>query len=615
MKTEPLVAPAAAGAKAPSTDLEARVEATLAGMDVDRKIGQMTQAERASVTPDDVRTHRLGSVLSGAGSSPDGNRPSDWVEMSDALWAGAMAPDGPRIPILYGTDAVHGHSNVAGATIFPHNIGLGAANDPDLVERIARVTAREVLATGVEWTFAPTLAVARDVRWGRTYESFSDDPEIVSRYAGRIVHGLQADEDDDGVIACAKHWVGDGGTAAGRDQGDTRIDEAEMRRVHMAPYHAALAAGVRSVMASYNSWNGVRCHGSRYLLDAVLKHELGFDGLVVSDWDAVEQLDPDYGRAVAMAVNAGVDLFMVPQRWRDFMSTLKRQIEAGRVSRARIDDAVRRILRVKFASGIVDAPRPAERPWSDHSSFGSAAHRAVAREAVRKSLVLLKNEDRLLPLSRGARILVAGRNANDVGHQCGGFTVAWQGTTGNDEVKGGTSIWEGIRDVAPDAVLHRGGELPGDAFDVAVVVIGERPYAEGLGDIRSTAPVPDPAAAGTPLPGPQAHRPYGDTLALSTLHPEDLRIISEIADRGIPVVALLLSGRPLMVDPELERSDAFVAAWLPGSEGAGVSDVLFGDHEFQGVLSFPWRAGPRSSHPGPETAPIRFPRGHGLRMG
>ena len=590
-----------------------RVAALLEGMSLARKIGQMTQPDRAHVTPEEVRTHHIGSVLSGGGSYPAENRPADWVAMNDAYWEASTAGDGdgPGIPILYGVDAVHGHNNVRGATVFPHNIGLGAARDPELMERIGRVTAREVLATGVEWTFAPTLAVVRDDRWGRTYESYSEDPGLVSAYAGRIVAGLQGDLGRDAVVACAKHWVGDGGTAGGVDQGETTLDEASLRAIHVAPYREALEAGVLTVMASYNSWNGEKCHGHRYLLTDVLKGELGFEGLVVSDWNAVDQLADEFGDAIVRAVNAGVDLFMVPDKWKRFQALLRERIEDGSIPMARIDDAVRRILGVKVAYGLFERPRPSERPWSNDRCFGSEAHRAVAREAVRKSLVLLKNEGGILPLRRDRRILVAGKNADDVGHQCGGFTVEWQGTSGDGAVEGGTSIWAGIREAVPDAVLSVDGSAAADGqFDVAIVVIGETPYAEGMGDIRpwdATAPV----HAG---PGPGAMRPYGATMELARLHPEDLRTIRSIAERGIPVVTVLVSGRPLVVNRELAASSAFVAAWLPGSEGRGVADVLFGGYDFCGRLAFSWPAddGDAPNH-GDRPDRALFPFGFGLR--
>ena len=636
-----------------ASDVEERVAELLARMSLDQKIGQMTQPERMNVTPEEVKRYHIGSVLSGGGSCPGDNRPADWVAMNDAYWAASMEEDEDHlaIPILYGVDAVHGNANVLGATVFPHNIGLGAAGDPDLIERIGRVTAREVRAAGVDWTFAPTLAVARDVRWGRTYESYSEDPGVVSRYAGRIVRGLQgggvvgrsgvdggrsgrvdgeigfgaglAALGPEGVVACAKHWVGDGGTWGGVDQGDTVVDEEALRRVHIAPYVPALEAGALTVMVSLSSWNGEKCHAHRYLIQDVLKGEMGFGGFVVSDWNGVDPLAEDYGEAVAMAVNAGIDMVMVPETWREFIAGLRERVERGDVPVERIDDAVGRILRVKFACGLFERGRPWGRRGANGSSFGSREHREVAREAVRKSLVLLKNEGGVLPLDKGGRILVTGRGADDRGRLCGGFTVEWQGVVGNDRIEGGTSVWEGIKAVAPGAVLggvggvgegqgvggpQDMGEEEGD-FDAAVVVIGESPYAEGLGDIREPGPV-RPGTNHLPA-GPGVLEPYGDTLELAVLHPEDLRTIRALRERGIPVVAVLVSGRPLVVDDELAASAAFVAAWLPGSEGVGVADVLFGDFDFVGRLPMGWpgRVGVRGC------ARVLFHVGYGLRTG
>ena len=593
-----------------------KVDSLLQRMSLDQKIGQMTQGERMFVTPEEVRAFHLGSVLSGGGSCPGDNQPADWVAMNDAYWAASMEEDDHHLPIplLYGIDAIHGNANVRGATVFPHNIGLGATRDPDLLERIARVTAREVLAIGVDWTFAPTLAVARNDRWGRTYESYSEDPGLVGAYADHFVTGLQTDLGADGVVECAKHWVGDGGTCGGVDQGDAQLSRDALEHTHVDPYREAIASGVLTVMASLSSWNGEKCHGHRFLLTDLLKGELGFQGFVVSDWDATDQLNADYATAVELAVNAGIDMFMVPEKWKEFISHLKSHVLSGAVPMERIDDAVRRILTVKFAYGLFDRPRPVERPWSNDPGFGSKEHRDVAREAVRKSLVLLKNENGMLPLQRTARILVAGRNADNRGHQCGGFTVAWQGTTGNAFVEGGTSIWEGIREVAPGAVLSVDGtEARSGRFDAAVVVIGERPYAEGMGDIRSAG---GPVAPGSQIQLETADlEPYGDTLELAELHPEDLQTIRTITAEGVPVVAVLVSGRPLVVNRELELASAFVAAWLPGSEGAGVADVLFGDHDFQGRLSFSWPRSPDDNfNAGDVEYDPLFPFGFGLTL-
>jgi beta-glucosidase len=592
-----------------------KVDEWLSKMSLDQKIGQMIQTERMSITPAEVKEFHIGSVLSGGGSCPGNNTPADWVAMNDAYWAASVEEDASHlpIPILYGVDAIHGNNNVLGATIFPHNIGLGCAKEPALVKRIAEVTAREILATGVEWTFAPTLAVARNNHWGRTYESYSEDPEIVKSYAKPFVQGLQGDLGRDSVIACVKHWVGDGGTTYGIDQGDTRLSEAELRRIHMAPYPPAIEAGVLTVMASFNSWNGDKLHGHKYLLTDVLKNELGFEGFIISDWDGCDYLDPDFYKTVALGVNAGIDMFMVSEKWRPFGESLRHHVLNGTVHTERIDDAVRRILYVKIKYGLFEKPRPAERFWSNSSKFGSKEHREVAREAVRKSLVLLKNEHNLLPLRKDARIIVAGKNANDCGHQCGGFTVAWQGVSDNKNVAGesvvgaitsgyganaavqkgkiagGTSIWEGISAVAQHAELNPDGKRAHKSkHDVGIVVIGETPYAEGLGDIRDGDNVI--VEMGSQIKGlMKVLHPYGKSLVLNDLHPEDLKAIKNITDKGIPAVVVLLSGRTLIIEKELEVSDAFVAAWLPGSEGHGVADLLFGDYDFQGKLSFTWQ--------------------------
>jgi beta-glucosidase len=600
-----------------NNNIKERVDALMGKMSLAQKIGQMVQTERMAISPDEVKTWHIGSVLSGGGSCPGDNSVQDWVAMNDAYWAASMEEDGEHlaIPIMYGVDAIHGNSNVTGATIFPHNIGLGAASDPDLLERIAQVTAREILATGVEWTFAPTLAVARDSQWGRSYESYSENPEIVSAYSGRFVKGLQGDLGTDSIVACVKHWVGDGGTTHGIDQGDTSLSEEELERLHIAPYYPAIEAGALTVMVSFNSWNSEKCHGHKYLLTYLLKNRLQFEGFVISDWDGIDYLSDSYFDAVAIGVNAGIDMFMVSEHWRPFIDHLTHHVARGTVSMDRIDDAVRRILSVKFAYGLFDKPRPAQRQWSNHSSFGSPEHREVAREAVRKSLVLLKNDDGLLPLASNQRILVAGKNAHNRGHQCGGFTIAWQGTSGNDFVTGGTSIWEGIQQVAPNAVLSPDGsghEADPELHDVAIVVIGETPYAEGMGDIRSSDHVI--VQAGSQINGLlKVLQPYGNTMVLADLHPEDLQTITHITSRGVPVIAVLVSGRPLVTNQEMQASSAFVAAWLPGSEGQGVADVLFGDQGFSGKLSFSWPlTADKTLNVGDKDYAALFPCGFGL---
>lgn len=610
-------------------DFEAKISVLLAKMSLDQKIGQILQPERQFITPEEVKRYHIGSVLSGGGSVPGENRPQDWIDMNDAYWAASMEDDANHLPIplIYGVDAIHGNTNVNGAVVFPHNIGLGAAHDPDLLERIAAVTAKEIAATGVDWTFAPTLAVARNDHWGRTYESYSEDPSIVCAYAPKFIKGLQGDFEEDKVIACAKHYIGDGATLHGIDQGDMCISEEEVRRLHLPPYKAAVEAGVLTVMVSLSSWYGNKCHGHKYLVTDLLKGELGFEGLVVSDWDGIDYLDEDYAECVVQSLNAGLDMFMVTSRWKEFIELTKSAIASGRVSMDRLDDAVRRVLRVKFIARMFEKPRPAERKLSlDHSCFGSSEHRELAREAVRKSLVLLKNEADILPLDKNTRILVTGKNAHNRGHQCGGFTVAWQGV--NDKIPlepdsynqldhdllrdpadsradswgsaivGGTSIWEGISKLAPNAVLSEDGSDADPAqHDVAIVVIGEVPYAEMLGDIRveglakglkishgstsDTSLVPDEI----PL---MKQGPYGTHLYLHQLHPEDLATIRKLRAKGIPVVTLMICGRPLVIEQELEQSQAFMVAWFPGSEGQGVADVLFGDYSPQGKLSFSW---------------------------
>ncbi|MEM1186116.1 MAG: glycoside hydrolase family 3 N-terminal domain-containing protein [Planctomycetota bacterium] len=533
------------------------IDAIIASMTLDEKVGQMTQAERSSASPADVRNFFLGSILSGGGSAPASNTPTGWADMHDAYQNGALSTR-LGIPILYGIDAVHGHNNVIGATIFPHNIGLGATRDPVLVEEIARITAKEVASTGLEWTFAPTVAVARDERWGRSYESFGEDPELQVLLAAAYVRGLQGTTmSGERVLACAKHFIGDGGTSGGIDRGNTIADEATLRSIHMPGFVEAIGQNVGTVMPSYSSWNGVKMHENRYLITDVLKAELGFDGFVISDWEAVYELSgPTYYDQVVLMVNAGVDMGMEPFNWRTWISTLKAAVNNGDVSMNRIDDAVRRILTIKERAGVFDEPL-ADRALVNDGTLGSAAHRDVAREAVRKSLVLLQN-DGILPLSKSSRVFVAGKNADNIGYQCGGWTIAWQG--GSGDITPGTSILDGIE----AAVAGSGGSVTfsedgsgSEGHDVAIVVIGETPYAEWLGD--------DPDLA---------------------LDPADVGVLERLGD--IPTVVVMVSGRPLMVSDRINSWDALVAAWLPGTEGDGVADVLFGDFDFTGKLSHSW---------------------------
>jgi beta-glucosidase len=595
--------------------IKKRVHQLMSKMTLAQKVGQMTQAERLSCTPEDVKKYHLGSVMSGAGSCPGNNDLESWLNMTDSFWKASMFQDEKHlaIPILYGVDAIHGHNNLKAATISPHNIGLGAANDPELVKRLADMTRKEVLATGVDWVFAPNLAVAQNNQWGRFYESYSQSPELVCEYADKAIEGLQGNLHAEGVLACVKHWVGDGATSHGIDQGDADISWHELKETHMTPYIHAINSGAMTVMASFNSWRGDKCHGHQYLLTDVLKKQLKFSGFIVSDMNGIDYLDDDFYLSVAQAVNAGIDMFMLPENWQQFIKHLIHHIELGTVPISRINDAVSRILTVKFASGLFESPCPSQRPLANNCSFGSDAHRMVAREAVRKSLVLLKNKKNTLPLKRDARILVAGKNADNIGHQCGGFTIEWQGVSNNNEFRGATSIWQGISKIAPHAILSSSNdlsEISKKEHDIAIVVIGETPYAEGFGDIRDCGNLI--IEAGSQINGQiNISAPYGDSLELKKLHTEDYQLIEGICAIGIPVVVILLSGRTLLINAELEKSTAFIAAWLPGSEGQGISDMLFGDYPFQGKLSFAWPTHSNVEKKKRTTKPL-FPLGYGL---
>lgn len=591
--------------------IEARVAELLSRMTLEEKVGQLIQADIGSIRPEDLRRYPLGSILAGGNSAPGGKAfatAQEWLALADAFHAANASRRGTAIPLLFGIDAVHGHNNVIGATLFPHNIGLGAMRDPELVGRIAEITARELRVTGAEWTFAPTLTVPRDDRWGRSYEGFSEDPAVVASYAAAVVHGLQGVPGRAGflgeqrVLSAAKHFVGDGGTADGRDQGDTRVSEAELRDIHAAGYPPAIAAGVQTVMASFSSWNGVKLHGHRGLLTDVLRGRMGFDGFVVGDWNGHGQVPGCTPTDCPASIEAGVDMFMAPDSWRDLYSNTLAAARAKRLSPERLDEAVERILRVKLSMGLIDAPKPSERALGGRFELiGAPEHRAVAREAVRRSLVLLKNAGQLLPLDPRRRIGVAGDGADSVAKQSGGWTLTWQGTgTQPSDFPGATSIWQGLRaqveaagGQAELAVDGRFQQRP----DVAVVVFGEDPYAEFQGDV--------------------------DTLAYRPDDRRDLDLLLRLRAEGIPVVAVFLSGRPLWVNRELNASDAFVAAWLPGSEGGGVADVLLrtadGDiqHDFHGRLSFSWpaRADQYTLNVGDADYAPLFAFGHGLRYG
>ena len=498
--------------------IEDRVEDLLSRMTLDEKIGQMTQADRQYLEQEsDISTYLLGSLLSGGGSTPAVNTPASWADMVDDFQNRALATR-LAIPIIYGIDAVHGHNNVKEAVIFPHNIGLGCTGNAELVREAERITAREVAGTGISWTFAPCIAVPQDERWGRTYEGFGETAEITQIMSTAAVLGFQGDTlaDRETILACAKHYVGDGGTTNGEDRGNTEVDEETLRALHLPGYISAIEAGVGSIMASFNSWNGQMLHGSHYLLTTVLKEELGFEGFVVSDWAGIDLLPGDYTSDVKTSINAGIDMVMVPEHYKTFISTLRSLVQSGDVSLERIDDAVRRILRIKFELKLF------ERPYANRtltSEIGSAAHREIARECVRQSLVVLKKKDSVLPLPKDNIALhVTGKNADNLGHQCGGWTISWQG--GSGDITTGTTILQAIRDTAPGATVTYSIDGSGaESADIGVVVIGEMPYAEGEGDRTD--------------------------LSISET---DVEAVRRVKNAGIPVVAILISGRPMILE-------------------------------------------------------------------
>ncbi|MBA4164316.1 MAG: 1,4-beta-D-glucan glucohydrolase [Erythrobacter sp.] len=586
-----VTAPPTQGAKQ-SADLSA----LLARMSLEHKVAQLIQPDIGSITPADVREYRFGSVLNGGNSGPGGDdlAPApEWLALADAFWEASTAPlpgGEPAIPALWAADAMHGHSNVIGATLFPHNVALGATRDPDLVRRIGAATALEIEVTGLDWTFAPTIAVARDDRWGRTYESYSEDPHLVAQMGAAMVEGLQGRRGDADylgagrVIATGKHFFGDGGTAGGVDQGDVNGNLEALKAIHVVPYPAAIAQGVEGVMASFNSINGLKMHGNGALLTGLLRGELGFDGIVVGDWNGHGQIDGCTNSDCPQALLAGLDIYMVPEDWKALHASLLAQAHNGTIPMARIDEAVMRVLRLKQRAGILGGVKPSARPNAGNwEILGNPAHRAIAREAVAKSLVLLKN-DGVLPLKAGASILVAGSAADNIAQQNGGWTLTWQGggELTNGHFPGATSIWNGLEAAAREsdgnATLSVDGSFD-QRPDVAVVVFGEKPYAEFVGDRKD----------------------------LALRDEEGLELLRRLKAQGVPTVAVLLSGRPLWMNRELNAADAFVAAWLPGSEGGGVADVLFGARPAGGRLSFSWPAkcdgGPVN---GPEGALFAF---------
>lgn len=561
---------------------EKKIAALLNAMTVEEKVGQIIQADINSVTPNEVREYYLGAVLNGGNSAPENNNRASaekWLALADKFWLASTDKSDGRvgIPLLWGSDAVHGHNNIVGATIFPHNIGLGAANDPLLMAKIGKVTATEMRATGLDWTFAPTLAVARNSRWGRTYESFSEDPAIVASYAEPLVSGIQGKVNTDQflnshhIISTAKHFIGDGGTLNGQDQGDNVDDQITMRDVHGAGYPPAIQAGVQVIMASFNSWHGIKMHGHKTMLTDVLVDQMGFDGFVVGDWNGHGQVEGCTNVSCANAFNAGLDMFMAPDSWKQLYQNTLEQVKSGEITLARLDQAVARILRVKLRAGLFDAGLPSSRPLAgNYKLLGSESHRAVAREAVRKSLVLLKNNRQLIPLSPNQRILVAGTAADNIGQASGGWTLSWQGTgNANSDFPNGQSILAAIKEAVTDSQgtvdYHPEGEFEVRP-DVAIVVFGEQPYAEFQGD--------------------RPHVDFTDNTGLE--------VLKKFKALNIPTVSIFISGRPLWVNPEINASDAFIAAWLPGSEGGGIADVIMRneqekiEHDFVGRLSFSW---------------------------
>ena len=574
--------------------LDKKVDGLLSQMTLDEKIGQMTQADIDALKGhyEDIEKYSLGSILCGGSSEIEDISAKGWADFYDLLQSHALKTR-LKIPIIYGVDAVHGHNNVTGAVIFPHNIGLGATRNAKLVEKAARVTAEEVAATGMDWAFAPCIAVARNEKWGRTYESFGEDPELAQLLGDAQVKGFQGKRlsGKTSILACAKHFLGDGGTTNGKDQGNTEVDEPTLRKLHLPGYKAAIKAGTKTIMVSYSSWNGTKMHGNKYLLTDVLKGELNFKGFLVSDWAAIDQLEGDYKSDIEKSMNAGLDMIMIPNppgkenNYVQFITLLKELVNENKVPLSRIDDAVRRILRIKFEMNIF------ANPFTDRtlmSTFGSKEHRQVARECVRQSLVLLKNENKILPISKKVKhIALAGISADDIGNQCGGWTIGWQGKSGNT-ISGGTTVLQAVKNaVSKNTVVtySKDGSQVIDA-DVVLVVVGETPYAEMMGDRTD--------------------------LSLSK---EDLAAIENVKKSGKPYVVILFSGRPMIVESVLKDATAFVVAWLPGSEGTGIADVLFGDFNFTGKLSHSW---PKTMEQIPinvgdkNYAPL-FPYGFGLK--
>ncbi len=583
--------PAHAGDAAPDdAAVSAKADTLLKSMTLDEKIGQMTQVDMAALKDKaDIEKYFLGSMLSGGNSDPADISAAGWAKAYDEYQSYALKTR-LKIPLIYGIDAVHGHNNVNNAVIFPHNVGLGATRNATLVEQAERVTGAEVAGTGINWAFAPCVATVRNIRWGRSYESFGETPELTAMMGAAAVRGLQGSKlsNPDSVVACTKHFIGDGGTTDGKDQGDTACDEAMLRKIHLPAYIAAIKAGTGTIMVSFSSWNGKKMHGNKYLLTDVLKGELGFQGFLISVWAAIDQLSDNNKNNIETSVNAGLDMYMIPEgpgkknNYVEFVGLMKELVNEGRVPMSRIDDAVARILRVKIKSGLF------EHPVSDPALtalVGDPKHRAVARECVRQSLVLLKNDKKTLPLSKSIRkVVIVGKGGDDISMQCGGWTIDWQGTMGVG-MKGGTTLLAAIKQaVKPgtEVVFSADGEGIKGA-DAIIAVVGEEPYAEMFGDRKEL-----------------------------NLSEKDQALIEKIKPAQVPIVTVIFSGRPLILGKALESSSALVEAWLPGTEGQGLADVLFGDVAPNGKLPVTW---PRSMEQVPYDASKgepQFPFGFGL---
>jgi beta-glucosidase len=600
----------------PAQPVEARVEDLLKRMTLDEKIGQMTQVEKNSIKPGDITKYSIGSILSGGGGSPDENTAKAWYAMVQGYQDEALATR-LEIPLIYGVDAVHGHGNLLNSTIFPHNIGLGATNNPELVEKIGRATAEEILATGIPWNFSPVVAVVQDVRWGRTYEGFGEETKLVTELGTAYVKGMQTLQEGDAVspgqsiftLATPKHYIGDGATLWGSsrtedyelDQGNMQVPEAVLREIYLPPYLSAVDAGALNVMASFSSWKGLKMHAEQYLLTDVLKEELGFNGFIVSDWQGMDQIYPDdYYLSIVTSVNAGVDMNMVPYDYVQFIETMKQAVNNGDIPESRVDEAVLRILRVKFRLGLFEQPMPDPKY---QATVRSREHLELARQAVRESLVLLTNTNNILPLAKDTPVIfVAGEGANDIGLQSGGWTLEWQGKTGNDNQ--GTTILSGIRALAGsntriefnrDADFSEFNDADGNPLvaDIGIVVLAEKPYAEGV----------------------------GDRVDLS-LSDGEVQLLENTKKQSRSIIVILLSGRPRVITNQLPMAEAWIAAWWPGTEGTGIADVLFGDYPFTGKTAYSW---PRTNEQLPINvnntrdktgcdAPL-FPFGYGLTYG